>query len=92
MISGSNRFDYVNVSTYTSAIQMIDTGTMYYSLSCYDSSITTILNNCRTCYANHSCIDCYLTQGFYLNGSVCVSSCGVATSYVSYANNQSGSC
>lgn len=90
MISGSNKtMDTVNVSTYTSGVQMIDTGNMLYVLSCKDNTSDSILNNCRTCYSNHSCIGCYIVQGFYLNGSTCVSNCGLATLY---ANNNTGIC
>jgi proprotein convertase subtilisin/kexin type 5 len=89
VVSGSNMIDYVPVSTYTSANAIIDTGTMLYELSCRDNTTATILNNCKTCFTNHSCIDCYLTLGFYLNGSICVSSCGLATYY---PNNVTGTC
>jgi len=92
VISGSNIVDSVPVSSYTNAGNLIDTGYMQYQLSCKDSATVTILNNCRTCYTNKSCIDCYTSLGFYLNASACVSSCGVATSYLSYDNSASGVC
>ena len=65
---------------------------MQYQLSCKDGSSVTILNNCRTCYSDKSCIDCYTKDGFYLADGACVTSCGDATSFESYDNSASGIC
>lgn len=73
-------------------MSMIDSGLMLYQLSCKDSASLSILNNCRTCQSNGDCIDCYTSSGFYLNATACVTSCGLANSYLSYDNNVSGVC
>lgn len=70
---------------------MMDSGVLIYSISCIDSALSSVPNNCKTCHSNGSCIDCQTTYGFYLNGSVCVSNCGLATSYYSY-NGSAGAC
>ena len=49
-------------------------------------------NQCRTCYANGSCIDCYSTLGYYLLNNSCVTSCGNTTSFLRYADNTTSVC
>lgn len=68
---------------------LIDQGKIPYNISCRDS--LTLPNNCRTCL-NGQCIDCYTTQGYFLNGTTCVTSCGSASNYLSFANNSTGTC
>ena len=60
---------------------------MIYNLSC-----SNVANNCKRCSSNGDCTDCYLNEGFYLSGKVCVTQCGPATSYLSYADNSTGKC
>jgi proprotein convertase subtilisin/kexin type 5 len=68
---------------------MIDNGTMPYNISCRESAI--LSKSCRRC-SNTSCYDCYVVNGFYLNGTTCVTSCGDATKFMSYANVTNGTC
>lgn len=76
----------ISVSTLTFDDRPIDSGKMTYSISCGAFSS----NLCKQCYSNGSCINCY--TGFYLLGSVCLSSCGPLSSYMSYNSSTTGSC
>jgi hypothetical protein len=60
---------------------------MFYNLSCTDAT-----KNCKRCTISGDCIECYVTEGFYLSGVTCVSQCGPPTNYLSYANNVTGKC
>jgi hypothetical protein len=78
----------IDVITQTSNNSHMDSGTMIYNVSCGDHSS----NQCKRCYNNGTCIDCYLSIGQYLQGNVCVGACGPPTSYNSYADNSTGTC
>lgn len=93
LVSGQNTYylqtDWITVGTYSSSNNLIDQGKIYYNISCRDS--ITLAKNCKTCNSG-ICIDCYLAQGYYLNGTTCVTSCGDATNYLSFANSVTGQC
>lgn len=76
----------ISVTTLTNSSATIDSGSMTYNISCgvYSNNL------CKQCYNNGTCINCY--SGYYLQGTVCVSSCGAPTLYFSYANSTTGIC
>ena len=92
LISGTDSVSQVTVRSFNNSGNMIDEGTATYTISCLDSSLANVSNNCKTCHSNQSCIDCYTTYGFYLSGNVCVSDCGLATSYSNFNGSSSGTC
>ena len=77
---------YFNVSSYTSADLMIDSGSLTYNVSC--TALPSY--NCKECYSNGSCISCYTTEGMNLLGSRCVTNCTTESQYFSF--NSSGTC
>jgi hypothetical protein len=92
LISGTDAVSSITVRSYNGTGSLVDSGILSYAISCRDNSLASILNNCKTCFANLSCIDCYTSYGFYLNGSICVSDCGAATTYKNYDSNSTGVC
>lgn len=94
LISGSStgylQTDYITVGSYTSTGGPIDQGRISYNIGCRDA--LSLPNNCRTCDATGACLSCYTSIGYFLNGSTCVTSCGSATTYYSFANSSSGQC
>jgi hypothetical protein len=62
---------YFNISSYTSAGLLIDSGAISYNVSCG----TFATYNCKECYSNGSCISCYTGEGMNLLGERCVSNC-----------------
>lgn len=84
--SSSYGFTYnIYINTETSLGKSMDAGIMTYNVSCAEISSS----ECRQCF-NNSCLNCYVSLGYYLQGNMCVGACGVATSYLSYANNSTG--
>lgn len=92
VVSGSAIVESIVVRSLNGSGAEMDLGTLLYLLSCRDSSNTSSLNNCRTCYANGSCVSCYSADGFYLNASSCVTDCGYATAFLTYPSNSSFIC
>jgi hypothetical protein len=81
--------DYtITATSFTSSGKQIDTGNFIYHLTCR----VQYTKNCRECYSNGSCLNCYLNEGYYLLGDTCFSTCGNASSFMSYANNSTGTC
>lgn len=77
----------IAVTTLTSLGNPIDSGIMIYNISCGGVNST---NLCKQCHQNGTCINCY--PGFYLNGIMCVSSCGATTLFMSFNNSATGTC
>lgn len=92
LISGDKMYGSITVSSKSSGGAYIDQGTLIYQHSCLDGSNQSLINNCKTCYTNGSCIDCYTESGYYMNSSVCVTECGLVTNYLYYANNSTKRC
>ena len=76
----------ITVSTFNSSGAHMDSGSILYNISCG----LVPSNECKQCYFDNSCINCY--SGYFLRSTTCVSACGVATSYLSYSNSTTGTC
>lgn len=81
--------DYITVGHYCAG-GLIEAGKIPYNISC--GSAIAFPNQCKTCYSNGSCIDCYSSSGYYLFNSVCVTSCGSATQFLRYPNSTTSAC
>lgn len=94
LISGPSTFylqtDQITVGSYSSNGYMIDQGKIPYNIGCNDD--LALPNSCKTCLSTGACVSCYVSEGYFLNGTTCVTSCGGATSYLSFGNTTSGVC
>lgn len=94
LISGGSTFyfqtDYITVGSYNFNGSLIDQGKIAYNIGCRDA--LSLPNNCKTCTTTGACLTCYVSQGYFLNGSVCVTNCGTATNYEQFGNNSTGTC